>query len=347
MKHNNNMKKIMANKYLILIPIIILLIISVITLKQGTSLGTKQLIFCILSLALIFVISKINMKWVIKKSTWFYILCNILLLLVLIIGKETKGAKAWLNLYYFKLQPSELMKIALLLYLIKLNMTNRNIIILIIAFLIPTILTYLEPDTGAIIFYAIILLSCLLYRNKNKKGLIILTILALLTILGFAFMYIKYEDLFIKIFGTSIFYRIDRLIGFKEQSSIQIENALISIGSHNFVYFPEYHNDFIFAYILSTNNIFIPLLILISFFFIFKYLWQKKNPLFTAVLLTLVFQSFYNVLMNIGLVPIIGIPLPFVSYGGSYLLSLCILIGMVINIYNKDNNYMVLHKDSN
>lgn len=337
----------MTNKYLILIPIIILLSISVMTLKQSTGLGTKQLIFCLCSLILIFIISKINMKWIIKKSTWFYIICNILLLLVLIIGKETKGARAWLDLYYFKLQPSELMKIALLLYLIKLNMTNRNIIFLIIAFLIPTILTYLEPDTGAIIFYAIILLSCLLYRKQSKKGLIILTILAFLTIFGFIFMYLKYEELFIKIFGTSIFYRIDRLISFKEQNNIQIENALISIGSHSFIYFPEYHNDFIFAYILSTNNIIIPIIILISFFCIFKYLWQKKNPIFTAVLLTLVFQTFYNILMNIGLVPIIGIPLPFVSYGGSYLLSLCILIGIVINIYNKDNNYMVLHKDSN
>lgn len=337
----------MTNKYLILIPIIVLLLISIITLKQSTSLGTKQLIFCLVSLGFIFIVSKINMKWVIKKSTWFYIFCNLLLILVLIIGKETKGAKAWLNLYYFKLQPSELSKIALLLYLIKLNMTNRNIIFLIIAFLIPTILTYLEPDTGAIIFYAIILFSCLLYRSKNKKGLIILAILSLLTISGLAFMYLKYQDFFIKIFGTSIFYRIDRLISFKEQNNLQLENALISIGSHNFIYFPEYHNDFIFAYILSTNNIFIPILILICFFFIFRYLWQKKNPLFTAVLLTLVFQTFYNILMNIGLVPIIGIPLPFVSYGGSYLLSLCILIGMVINIYNKDNNYMVLHKDSN
>lgn len=337
----------MTNKYLILIPIMVLLIISVMTLKQGTNLGTKQLIFCLLSLGLIFVVSKINMKWIIKKSTWFYIICNLLLVLVLIIGNETKGAKAWLDLYFFKLQPSELMKIALLLYLIKLNMSNRNIIFLIIAFLIPSILTYLEPDTGAIIFYAIILFSCLIYRNKNKKALIILAILALLIILGLAFMYIKYQDLFIKIFGTSIFYRIDRLIGFKEQSNLQLENALISIGSHSFVYFPEYHNDFIFAYILSTNSIFVPLLILICFFLIFKYLWQKKNPLSTAILLTLVFQSFYNMLMNIGLVPIIGIPLPFVSYGGSYLLSLCILIGMAINIYNKDNNYMVLHKDSN
>lgn len=341
------MKKIITNKYLILIPIIILLSISVMTLKQSTGLGTKQFIFCLLSLVLIFIISKVNMKWIIKKSTWFYILCNILLLLVLIIGKETKGAKAWLNLYYFKIQPSELMKISLLLYLIKLNMDNRNIFFLIIAFLIPSVLTYLEPDTGALIFYAIILFSCLLYRNQNKKMFIILGIIAFVFFFSLVFIYIRHEELFIKIFGTSIFYRIDRLISFKEQSNIQIENALISIGSHSFVYFPEYHNDFIFAYILSTSNIIVPIIILISFFFIFKYLWQKKNPIFTAVLLTLIFQSFYNILMNIGLVPIIGIPLPFVSYGGSYLLSLCILIGMVINIYNKDNNYMVLHKDSN
>lgn len=337
------MKKEIIKKYYILIPILILLIISIFTMYHGTNLGNKQLIFCILSILLIFIVQKINIKWLINNSFYFYLLNIFLLIAVLIFGRSINGAKAWLDFHYFKLQPSELMKITLMLYLIKLNNQNKNIIYLIIATIIPSVLTYLEPDTGAIIIYLIILLSCLMYSKITKKTLLILILVALILISTILIIYFNYQDFFIKIFGTSIFYRIDRLISFKTQNNIQIENALISIGAHNYIYFPEYHNDFIFAYILSNFNILITIIIIICYFLIFRYLLKFKNPIYTSTLLVTSFQVFQNILMNIGLLPIIGIPLPFLSYGGSYLISFSILYGIIINIYSKDNNYMDIH----
>lgn len=341
--HNNIMKKIINAKYIILIPIVLLLAISVFTIYNSTNLGTKQLIFSIITLLIIFIIQKINIKWLIDHSFIFYLLNIILLAIVLFIGKETNGSKAWLDFHYFKFQPSELMKITLLLYLIKLNIQNKNIFFLIIATLIPSILTYLEPDTGAIIIYLIILFSCLIYSKINKKAIAFLSIISIIIIIGLFILYFNYQDIFIKIFGKSIFYRIDRLISFKNQNNIQITNALISIGAHNYIYFPEFHNDFIFAYILSKYNIIITIIILLCYAFIFYYLSNRHNPIITTTLFIMLFQTFQNILMNIGLVPIIGIPLPFLSYGGSYLISLSILIGIAINIYSKDNSYMDIH----
>lgn len=332
------MKKFSIYKYTILIPIILLLTISVFAMYKGTSLGNKELLISITSIISILIVQKINIKWLIEHSFIFYFINIILLILVLFIGKETNGAKAWLDLHYFKFQPSEIMKITLLLYLIKLNMHTKNIIFHTIATIIPIILTYLEPDTGSIIIYLIILFSVILY-SKNKKALLISLLIMLILIFSIIYIYFNYKKLFINIFGTSIFYRIDRIINYK--NNFQIENALISIGSHNYLYFPEYHNDFIFAYILSNYPIYIAVISLIAYFFIFIYLLKNSNPINTATLLLLIFLVFYNIFMNLGLIPIIGIPLPFLSYGGSYLISFSVLIGLVINIYNKDNNYMV------
>lgn len=337
MKNNN------ITKYYILIPILILLTISIFTMYQSTNLGTKQLIFSLIGFSIILIIQKVNINWLINKSLYFYIINIILLIIVLIFGKEINGSKAWLDFKYIKFQPSELMKVSLLLYLTKINSKNTSIIKLIIITLIPSIITYLEPDTGAIIIYLIILLSFIISNKLNKRVIILSSIVLTITIYSIIFTYINYQDIFIKIFGTSIFYRIDRLISFKTQNNIQIENALISIGAHNYIYFPEYHNDFIFAYILSNFNIIITIIILLCYFLIFKYLLKNKNPIYISILLITIFQVFQNILMNIGLLPIIGIPLPFLSYGGSSILSFSILYGIVINIYNMDNNYMDIH----
>lgn len=337
------MKKIKLNKYIILIPIILLLAISNIVMYSSTDLGQKQLIFSFLTIGIILFIQKINIKWIINHSLLFYLINLFLLGIVLVVGKETNGAKAWLDFYYFKFQPSELMKITLLFYLINLNTKRKNILLLLLATFIPSVLTYLEPDTGAIIIYLIILSSVLLYSKLNKKHIFLLFLCTVVAALSLCILYFQYQDTFIKIFGTSIFYRIDRLTDFSAKNNIQITNALISIGAHNTLYFPEYHNDFVFAFILSKYPIFLTLFILICYAIIFWYLLKKKNPIYTATFFITLFQTFYNMLMNLGVVPIIGIPLPFLSYGGSYLISFSILFGSAINIYSKDNNYMGIH----
>lgn len=342
------MKTLLKNKYIILIPILILNIIGLFYL-HSTSYFNKQLLYLFLSYIILFIFSKIKTKYIFKYIRYLYIFSIFLLILVLLVGREVHGAKAWLHLFGFSIQPSEITKLILTIYLAYLTYKNKNIILLIILTIIPSILTFLEPDTGAIIFYLIILISSIKYSNIKKKYLIIGISIILLFIGINISLYFINKDLLINIYGTKLFYRIDRLISFKEQNNIQTINSLISIGSHNLIYIPENHNDFIFASIISKYNPLIFITIIICFasilLYYIKYISKKKNisNIFNFIILNmLLFQIFYNILMNLSLLPIIGIPLPFLSYGGSYLITLYALIGISINLkVNSSNKDMV------
>lgn len=332
----------MKNKYIILIPILILNIISIIYLSN-TQYITKHLVFLLSSYIVLFISSKININFILKITPYLYIISLILLIVVLLFGREINGSKAWIHLFGISIQPSEIAKIILIIYLANLTIKRKSTIYLIIITLIPSILTILEPDTGAIIIYLIILLSNLKYLKIKKKTIITSTIIIGLFITINIGIYIYNKDILTNIYGTKILYRIDRLISFKEQNNIQTINSLISIGSHNLLYIPENHNDFVFASIISKYSPITFLLIILSYIAIFIYylnnITKRKNIsniINFTILNMLLFQIFYNILMNLSLVPIIGIPLPFISYGGSYLITLYTLIGISINL-NKNN----------
>lgn len=345
--NHNNMKRILNNKYIILVPILILNIISLIYL-YNTEYFYKHLLYLGLSYLSLFIISKINYRFILKYIKFFYIISIILLIIVLIFGREIKGSKAWLHIYNISIQPSEITKLVLTIYLAYLTIKKKNIILLLIITLIPSILTFLEPDTGAILFYIIIFLSILRYYKINKKILYFSLSIISIFIIANIFIYLTNKDLLINIYGTKLFYRLDRLIAFKNQNNIQNVNSLISIGSHNLIYIPENHNDFIFASIISKYKILSFIIIIGCYISIFlyylKHSFNKKNisSIINFIILNmLLFQTFYNILMNLSLLPIIGIPLPFLSYGGTYLLTLYLLIGFSINLNIHSNNRKV------
>lgn len=330
------MKNLLKNKYIILIPIIILNIISIIYLSNTTYIY-KHLLYLAISYISLFITSKINFKFILKYINILYLFSLILLSTVLIFGKEINGSKAWLHIAGISIQPSEITKLILSIYLPYLIIKNKNILYITLITIIPSILTFLEPDTGAIIFYIIILLSSLKFTKLKKKPIIITSIIIGIFLSLNSFLYFINKDILINIYGTNIFYRIDRLISFKNQNNIQTTNSLISIGSKKLIYIPENHNDFIFASIISKYPFLFPIII-ISFLFILFYYTKKitnqkniSNIINFIILNTLLFQTFYNIFMNLSIVPIIGIPLPFISYGGSYLVTLYTLIGISIN----------------
>lgn len=338
------MKKLLSNKYIILIPIITLNIISLFYLSN-TIYFKKQLLIYIISYSLLFISIKINFKYIKKFITPLYIITNILLLYVLIFGKTINGSKAWIHIFNFSLQPSEFMKIFLMLIIAQTIQNKTNIIKIIILTIIPSILTFLEPDTGSIIIYIIILLSAIKYTKINKKTLYITASLILLFITTNITIYFSNKEILTNIYGSKILYRIDRLISFKKQNNIQNKYSQIAIGSHKSFYIPEHHNDFIFASIISKYNPLITIITIISLtsiiFYYLKNITKKRNISNTInfmLLNMLLFQIFYNILMNLSLVPIIGIPIPFLSYGGSYLISLYIIIGLSINLNIHSNN---------
>lgn len=338
------MKKLINNKYIILTPIIILNIISLIYLHK-TPYFFKQLIIYTISYFLLILFSKLNFQFIKKYIPLFYILTTILLLYVLLFGRSINGSKAWINIFNFSIQPSELAKTSLILLLSILTIKKKNFLTLTIISIIPSILTFLEPDTGAIIIFIIILLSTLKYVKTNKKAVITITTIFIIIILINIALFITNKDFLSNIYGSKIIYRIDRLISFKEQNNIQNTYSKIAIGSHQHFYIPENHNDFIFASIISSLGIMPTIITIISLLSILIYYIKnisKKNNISNIInfmiLNMLTFQIFYNILMNLSLVPIIGIPLPFLSYGGSYLISLYIIIGISINLNIHSNS---------
>ena len=136
--------------------------------------------------------------------------------------------------------------------------------------------------------------------------------------------------MFITIFGNNLFYRFERIFNWSSGSGLQLENAKAAIGSaglfgHGFnktpIYFPEAGTDFIFA-------VFDIQIILLAY----KKILDTDKYILVGIVSMLVFQQIQNIGMTVGLLPITGITLPFISYGGSSLLSYMIIIGILINI---------------
>lgn len=355
------------NNLLIYISIFIFFIFSILSLYNAQSmiqidnLIIKQIIWYILGIILILIIKKVGNKFLIDKIIYVYIFMNILLLLLLIFGKPVNNSKCWFEIPGIgTFQPSEFMKIVLIIYIAKilskeklLNIKDefKLLIKIFLLLIIPSILTFLEPDTGVVIMYLIITILQLFISGLNLKWFIGLFLFILL-ILSFIFcIYSIDKDLFVNIFGTSFFLRIDRILDWSNKSGYQLENSLISIGSSGLLgfgfrlplYFPEPQTDFIFS-TLSSSFGYIGSFILILFLIIFDLSMiniaikskEKINKyIITGFTGVLIYQQIQNISMTFGLLPITGITLPFISYGGSSLLSYMIMIGIVLNIQSE------------
>lgn len=370
-ENNNTMKtnKININIIISLILFSIISIFSIYTtkyfLKESLeNLYLKQLIFYILGFIITIFITYKGFNLLKKYHLIIYIGINILLLSLLIFGISINGSKCWFILGPISFQPSELMKISLIITLsktlskFKLKKDNSMkdefylILKLFILTLIPSILTFLEPDTGVVIIYFLILFIILIFANLNKKWYLITSLIILFFISTFSFLYFFKQDLFLKIVGDNIFYRIDRILNWSKSTGYQLENSLIAISASgitgfgylkNPVYFPEPQTDFIFSTI-AANFGFLGALFLIILIIIFDTtilnLSLKKIKLIDkyillGIFIMLFFGQVQNISMTIGLLPITGIPLPFISYGGTSLLSYMFVVGIILNI-NKE-----------
>ena len=358
----------------ILIPIILFGIISVIAIYctknmlavEYQNYWIKQIVWYGVGFVLAYSLMFFGNKFLYQNAWWFYIFGVLSLLLVLFFGKTINNATCWFKIPFIgTIQPSEFMKIFWVIILSRLihefnekyvDPTVKNefffLLKVMILVAIPSALTFIEPDTGAVMIYLIITFAMLFIGGIRKRWFFLL-ILMIGSVLGVgAFIYFNDQDLFIKIFGTSLFYRIDRITNWSASSGMQLEHSLIAIGSaglfgHGFnqtpIYFPEMQTDFIFAVITSNFGFVgaVLLILLIIFFDISLIRTVTKTTNFTdkyalaGIIAVLLFQQIQNISMTIGLLPIMGITLPFISYGGSSLLSYMLLVGMIFNISNE------------
>lgn len=344
--------------------IIIFFIISITTIYSSQSilpstynnLYIKQIIWYILGITIMFLTKKIGKSYIYKIIFFLYIIFNILLLGLLFFGTYVNGARCWYNILGFGFQPSEFMKIILIILIgTIINKFNKNknkknefylILKIFIITLIPSILTFLEPDTGNVIIYFIIMISMLFISNINYKWFILIFGIIFITIFSLYIFYHYFNTIFIKIFNENFSLRIERILSWTTTSGYQLTNGLNSIGSAGLfgygfkktpLYFPEAQTDFIFA-VFASNYGFIGSIILLTIIALFDIklikLAYKKHSTTKYVIIGMVsmllYQQVQNIGMTIGLLPITGITLPFISYGGSSLISYFIILGFCI-----------------
>lgn len=355
----------------IILPVTCFLIISILSIKSASSytssdlgnLVLKQCIWYGIGIIIVGIIVHLKNDYLYEHTIFLYVTGCLLLLLLLFFGTPINNSKCWFTIPGIgSFQPSEFMKIFLMLTLAvmikdyKYNYSNPSLKVeaififkTLLVVLVPSILTFLQPDTGAVIMYFIIYFSMMAISGIRTRWFITLFTIVILIISIILGLYFFSSETFINIFGTNLFYRLDRIFQWKNGSGLQLENALAAIGSagllgHGFnktpIYFPESPTDFIFAVFASNfgfiGAVVLVLLILYFDIYIIKMI-KRKIPASDKYILAgisgcLIFQHLENIGMTIGVFPITGITLPFISYGGSSLLSYMIMLGIILNI---------------
>lgn len=279
------------------------------------------------------------------------------------------GSKSWFITPVGSIQPSEFVKITVILVLANITNTFNSkrdhtiseeflyIAKAGIATLIPVIIIFVQPDSGVALIITLILLGILFVSGIRFQWFVLLISIIAFIIAFLVFSYSFNYDFFIgSLHGETLIYRMDRIFEWLNQEGYQLENAKLSIGSagiygHGFesgaVYFPEPQTDFIFAVFSSEwgfiGSSWIVLLCLTLDLKIASIAISCHNKvdkyIAGGILIMLIYQQFQNIGMTIGLVPITGITLPFISYGGSSLLSYMIMIGLLMNISYTERKY--------
>ena len=355
----------------ILIPILLLSIISIVTIYSASlytskslgNLALKQTIWYLVGGVLVFLLVKLKNDYLYRHTWILYIVGNVLLLGLLLFGSPINGSKCWFTIPGIgSIQPSEFMKLFLMLTLATMIHNFRSdyndpdvkteikfILKTLLIVLIPSVLTFLQPDTGCVVIYLVIYIFMMFASGIRIRwftgGIGLLAVIGGIILV----LYFFQEDLFINVFGSSIYYRLERIFDWQTGSGLQLENALAAIGSaglfgHGFmqtpIYFPESSTDFIFA-VFASNFGLIGVLILLGIIIYLDYsiieLGRRKivdtdRYILAGIIGMLLFQQVQNIGMTVGLLPITGITLPFVSYGGSSLLSYMIIAGILFNI---------------
>ncbi len=318
----------------------------------------QQGLFILVGVILVFVIRKIDYRIYYKNATKIFFSCIVLLILVLIpgIGSVRNGSRSWFGIGSFGIQPSEFAKVGLIIltskYLSKSNKfvkdIKRGVIPILSVLFLVFGLIMLQPDFGTGMIIVVSILAMLFIAGVNMKFFIGL---GLIGVIGIIILIVIAP------------YRMDRITSFIDPWSdplgtgFQIIQSLYAIGPGGLLgmgflksrqkqfYLPEPQTDFIFSIISEEFGVLG--VVIISSLFILLLLFGIKIALNTkdnfAKLLSfgLIFQMLIQAVMNlmvvIGLIPVTGVTLPFLSYGGSSLLVSMVAIGIIMNISKNSN----------
>jgi rod shape determining protein RodA len=312
----------------------------------------RQLFWIGVGLAALFVVLLVDYKMLVTYAFYFYGLIILVLLAMLVFGQFIKKG-SWIQLPFFQVQPSELAKIALILALAHLfseykkNYVSRSAALASIGLAaFPSLLVALQPDLGTALSYLPLLLGSLILAGLRRKVLAGMVVLALLAgVAGWNFYLKDYQK---KRLATVVFPGKD-----PQGSGYHILQSKIAIGSGGLLgrgfkkgtqsqlkFLPARHTDFIFSVIGEEFGFAGASVILFIYSIFLLRLFRSAGKsrdrtgvyIVFMVSLMFAFQLVVNVAMVIGIFPIIGIPLPLLSYGGSSLLANFLGLGLVLNV---------------
>ncbi|MCK5415918.1 rod shape-determining protein RodA [Candidatus Parcubacteria bacterium] len=313
----------------------------------------KQAIFIGIGILILFFLAFFDYHNIRSMSTYIYIFGILMLVGVLIFGKTVRGTTGWFDVAGFSMQPVEFAKLIIIVYLAKYFSGNsirvnplKHLIISGFGAFIFIFLIFKQPDFGSGLILFFIWGIIIVLAGFSKKYIIIISLI-LVTIFGSGWIFF-FED-----------YQKERIATFLDPSAdplgegYNVNQAIIAVGSGGWTgrglgfgsqsqlkFLPESQNDFIFAVIAEELG-FLGVCMIIIFFSIFylRLLQNIKNikndfgVYFILGVLGLIFiEMFINIGMNIGLMPVVGISLPFISYGGSSVVSTLMMVGIVESI---------------
>ena len=315
----------------------------------------KQIIWIVLSLVVFFVFSFIDFRFLKQTNVivFLYVLFCTILLVLFILGTVSHGAKSWFNLGSFSFQPVDLMKLVLVIILAKYfsrrHVEIRNVKHIFISglyALIPFILVILQPDFGSAIIIFLIWLGMVLVSGISKTHLFLVFISGAVAVtLLWIFAFAPYQKARIANFLNPLADIHDS--GYNSfQSTIAVGSGQVlgkglGFGTQSRLKFlPENQTDFIFAAFAEEWGLIGSLLILLLFgLIIWRILYCASlgatnfETLFgMGIAIYLMSHILINIGMNLGLMPVTGIPLPFMSYGGSHLITEFAGLGILMSM---------------
>lgn len=334
--------------------------------SEGSVFFQRQILWVVLSLFLMVVVSFVDTRFL-KRSDVLLVLYGIatlFLVAVLFIGSTVKGSQSWIDFGPLSFQPADLMKLVLILLLAKYFSRRhveiahpKHIFISALYLFIPFGLVFLQPDFGSAIVLLFIWFGMALVSGISKKHLLILAGLGITAfVILWSFVFAPYQKARVMTFVNPL----TDISG----TGYNAYQSIIAVGSGQFLgkglgfgtqsrleYLPEYETDFIFAAFAEEWGFVGSIILLICYGIL---LWKlvgfarhgasNFETLFClGVAIFLSTHMIVNIGMNIGLMPVTGIPLPFMSYGGSHLIIECIALGLCLAM----NRYgRAMHRDS-
>ncbi len=355
-----NPKKIRYFDFFLFIPVAIITCLGILTISttnNGKVFAIRQTIWVAVGIMSMILAYNINTKHIKRNAWFFYIFSVLLLILVFLNGVFSHGAKRWVSIYFFHIQPSEFVKLAVIVVLSAYFDENpkvepygfKDLLVPLFIVIFPIALVVKQPDLGTAIVIAVIAMSIVLAAGI-KKSLLYKFILLFLVFLPFAWSNLKpyQKD---RIMGFLDPYKAPTTYGYNTiQSEIAIgSGGLFGKGIHHATqtqlsFLPESHTDFIFS-VFSEQWGFIGCVVLIILYMLLLYraisiAYNSEDDFDKMVCIGIIayfwISLVFNMGMAMGLLPVVGIPLVFFSYGGSSIVTSFFALGILLSVKFKN-----------